>query len=487
MECPPELGIPEEDWEQTPVSVKLIFMMLYEQAKRVEQLEKEVAELREQVNRNSNNSSQPPSSDGPGQAAGKKKSKGRGGKRGGQKGHPGHQRQLVAIEEVEAIVPHKPETCIDCGGKLEGNDPEPYRYQVTELPPVKSYVVEHQVHTMICPCCGKENRGELPPEVAASQFGPNLVALVALLMGVYRLSKRQVKGLLNDCFEIKISTGSVIKQQKAVSKALAVPVEKVSGYVQEQSVRNVDETGWYQHDQDKKSWLWVVVTPMVTVYKIAGSRAGKEAKALLGEKSKGIVGSDRFSAYNWLANQLRQICWAHLLRDFQKILEREGASGVIGRHLRQEGKEVLFLWSRIRDGTLSQEDFRAQLPDIKDRIHFWLTVGTFCSHQKTAKTCSRILNVEPALWTFAAHSGVEPTNNCAERALRTAVIWRKISFGTQSDSGSRFVERILTVVETCRQQDRNPLDYLRHTVIAHRTGQSIPSLLPDTQLCYSTP
>ncbi len=157
MECPPELGIPEEDWEQTPVSVKLIFMMLYEQAKRVEQLEKEVAELREQVNRNSNNSSQPPSSDGPGQAAGKKKSKGRGGKRGGQKGHPGHQRQLVAIEEVEAIVPHKPETCIDCGGKLEGNDPEPYRYQVTELPPVKSYVVEHQVHTMICPCCGKEN------------------------------------------------------------------------------------------------------------------------------------------------------------------------------------------------------------------------------------------------------------------------------------------------------------------------------------------
>ena len=226
----------------------------------------------------------------------------------------------------------------------------------------------------------------MPPEVAASQFGPNLVALVALLMGVYRLSKRQVKGLLNDCFEIKISTGSVIKQQKAVSKALAVPVEKVSGYVQEQSVRNVDETGWYQHDQDKKSWLWVVVTPMVTVYKIAGSRAGKEAKALLGEKSKGIVGSDRFSAYNWLANQLRQICWAHLLRDFQKILEREGASGVIGRHLRQEGKEVLFLWSRIRDGTLSQEDFRAQLPDIKDRIHFWLTVGTFCSHQKTAKT-----------------------------------------------------------------------------------------------------
>ena len=487
MECPPELGIAEEDWVPTPVSVKLTFMMLYEQAKRVEQLEKEVAELREQVNRNSKNSSQPPSSDGPDQAAGTKKQKGRGRKRGGQKGHKGHQRQLVDIEEVEAIVPHKPEKCTDCGSTLEGEDPEPYRYQVTELPPVKAYVIEHQVHKMICPCCGKENRGDLPPEVAASQFGPNLVALVALLMGVYRLSKRQVKGLLKDCFEIEMATGSVVKQQSVVSQALAEPVDEARGYVQEQAVRNVDETGWYQHDQDKKSWLWVVVTPMVTAYKIARSRAGKEAKELIGEKSKGIVGSDRFSAYNWLANHLRQICWAHLLRDFQKILEREGASSVIGRHLRQEGEEALVLWARIRDGTLSHADFRTKLPNIKDRIHFWLTVGTSCSHQKTSKTCGRILKVETALWTFAAHSGVEPTNNSAERALRTAVIWRKLSFGTQSDAGSRFVERILTVVETCRQQDRNPLDYLRLAVIAHRTGISIPSLLPDAQVDYATP
>ena len=446
---------------------------------QVEQLKKEVAELREQVKQNSGNSSQPPSSDGPGNRPDKKKPKGKGRKRGGQKGHTGHQRQLVAVEEVEAVVPHKPEKCIECGGKLEGEDPEPYRYQVTELPPVKAYVIEHQVHKMICPCCGKENRGEMPPEVAASQFGPNLVALAALLMGVYRLSKRQVKGLLKDCFEIKIATGSVVNQQSEVSQSLAASVDKARGYVQEQAVRNVDETGWYQHDQDKKSWLWVVVTPMVTAYKIALSRAGKVAKELVGEESKGIVGSDRYSAYSWLANQLRQVCWAHLQRDFQKILERGGASGVIGGHLHQEGKEMLALWARIRDGTLSHEDFRAKLPNIKDRIHFWLTVGASCSHQKTSKTCGRILKVETALWTFVTHSGVEPTNNSAERALRKAVIWRKISYGTQSDAGSRFVERILTVVETCRQQDRNPLDYLRYAVIAHRTGMAIPSLLPD--------
>jgi transposase len=487
MEPPPELGIPEDDWAQTPDSVKLIFMMLYEQSQQVEQLKEQMAELQEQVNRNSKNSSQSPSSDGPGKAADTKKQKGRGRKRGGQKGHTGHQRQLVAVEEVDAIVPHKPEKCIECGGKLEGEDPEPYRYQVTELPPVKAYVIEHQVHKIICPCCGKENRGELPPEITVSQFGSNLVALVALLMGVYRLSKRQVKGLLKDCFEIKMATGSVVNQQSVVSQALAEPVDEARGYVQEQAVRNVDETGWYQHDQDKKSWLWVVVTPMVTGYKIALSRAGKVAKDLVGEESKGIVGSDRFSAYNWLANQMRQICWAHLLRDFQQILERGGASGVIGRYLRQEGEDVLALWSRIRDGTLSHAGFRAKLPAIKDRIHFWLTVGESCSHKKTSKTCDRILKVETALWTFVTHSGVEPTNNSAERALRKAVIWRKISYGTQSDAGSRFVERILTTVETCRQQDRNPLDYLQHAIIAHRTRQSIPSLLPDGQVNHITP
>lgn len=485
MKSPAEFGISEKDWAQTPSSVKVAFMALLQEVK---QIKEQVAELQEQVNRNSQNSSQPPSSDGPDQAAKTKKRKSRGRRKGGQKGHKGHQRELVAIEEVDEIMSYKPEKCIDCGEKLRGEDPEPYRYQVTELPPVKAHVTEHQVHTMTCPCCGKKNRGGLPPEVSASQFGPNLVALVALLMGVYRLSKRQVRGLLKDCFDIKISAGSVVKQQRAVSQALATPVEETRNYVQKQAVRNVDETGWYQHDQDKKSWLWVVVTSMVTTYKIAGSRAGEEAKALLDEDSKGIVGSDRFSAYNWLANSLRQICWAHLQRDFQKILEREGASGLIGSHLLQEGKEMLRFWARVRDGTLPQADFRARLQDIKDRIHFWLTVGASCTQQKTAKTCRRILKVEPALWNFAAHSGVEPTNNCAERALRTAVIWRKISFGTQSDAGSRFVERILTVVETCRQQDRNPLDYLRHAVIAHRTGRlSIPSLLPDTQAGYATP
>ena len=474
-EPPSGLGIPGEDWAQTPNSVRVAFVGICQQ---VEQIKEQMAELREQVNRNSKNSSQPPSSDGPGKQVDPKKTKSSK-RRGGQKGHQGHRRKLVPIEEVNEIVSHKPEKCAGCGTKLEGEDPEPYRYQVTELPPIKPYVTEHQVHKVICPCCGEENRGELPPEVAASQFGPNLVALVVLMMGVYRLSKRQVKSLLEDCFDIKMATGSVVNQQSAVSEALGEPVDEACDHVQEQAVRNIDETGWHQHDQEKKGWLWVVVTPMVTVFKIGMSRAGKVAKELLGEESRGIVGSDRYSAYTWLANRLRQICWAHLLRDFQKILERKGASGVVGRYLRQEGEDLLALWAQVRDGPLPHADFLVKLPVIQDRIRFWLTVGAACSHAKTSRTCRRILKVETALWTFTTHPGVEPTNNSAERALRKAVIWRRISYGTQSEDGSRFVERILTVVETCRQQDRNPLEYLRQVIIAHRTKQSIPSLLPN--------
>jgi transposase len=484
---PPELGIPETDWEQTPASVRAVVLALYPLIEEVKDLKEEVAKLQEQLGVNSNNSSKPPSSDGPGQKIVKGKPKERGQKRGGQKGHKGHRRELLPIEQVDEMVEHKPETCATCGNMLEGQDPEPYRYQVTELPPIEPHVVEHQIHRLTCKCCGAENRGELPPEVAVSQFGPNLVALMAVLMGVYRLSKRQVTGLLEDCFDIRVSTGSVVNQQKAVSAVLEEPVEEALAYVQAQAVRNIDETGWYQRDQDKKGWLWVVVTPLVTVFLVALSRGGNIARALLGEESEGVVGSDRASAYNWLPPEQRQLCWAHLRRNFQRILERGGQSALVGAPLRLLAEEILMLWGRVRDGTLSQAEFLIRLPAFQHAIHHTLVEGAGCSHSKTAKTCRLILKVEPALWTFATHPGVEPTNNGAERALRTAVIWRGLSHGTQSEAGSRFVERILTVVETCRQQERNPLDYLRQTIIAHRKRLPSPSLLPDHQVFFTTP
>jgi transposase len=474
-QLPPEIGIPEEDWEQAPVSVRVVMLALWQQ---IQAQQKRIEELEEQLNRNSRNSSQPPSSDRPDQQEPKSKEKKRRRKRGGQPGHKGHQRQLVPVEEVDELVICKPVQCAGCGAELAGEDAEPYRYQQVELPPVKPHVTEYQVSNLTCACCGEVNKGELPPEAAASMFGPNLTALIVILMGVFRLSKRKVVLLLKECFGVDLSPGSVVNLQNATSEALAEPVEEAHAYVEAQPARNIDETGWKQGDQDKKAWLWVVVTPLVTVFEIALSRAGQVAKDLLGEDSDGVVGSDRYSAYTWLKNRKWQVCWAHLLRDFQKILERGGNSYIIGENLRLQGEYLLMLWARVRDGTLSYEDFLAELPAIQKAVRDWLTEGIACDHAKTAKTCRNILQLDAALWTFAYHEHVEPTNNSAERALRHAVIWRRISFGTQSASGSRFVERILTTVETCRQQDINPLDFVRRAIIAHRSGLSAPSLLP---------
>jgi len=489
FELPPELSIPAEDWEQTPASVQAVVLMLWQQ---VQAQEARIAELEEQLNRNSRNSSQPPSSDPPDQQKPQSKEKKTRRKRGGQSGHKGHRRELVPVEEVDELVECKPTHCAGCGAEIEGEDLEPYRYQQIELPPVKPHVTEYRVSSLTCPCCGEVSKGELPPEVAASMFGPHLTALIVILMGVFRLSKRKVVLLLKECFGVELSPGSVVNLQNAASEALVEPVEEAYAYVEAQPARNIDETGWRQGDQDKKGWLWVVVTPLVTVFEVALSRAGQVAKDLLGQDSDGVVGSDRYSAYTWLKHRKWQVCWAHLLRDFQKILERGGVSYTIGENLRIQGEYLLMMWARVRDGTLSYEDFLAELPAIQEAVRQWLTEGAACDHSKTAKTCRNILQLDAALWTFAYYEYVEPTNNSAERALRHAVIWRRTSYGTQSDAGSRFVERILTTVETCRQQDVNPLDFVRQAVMAHRSGQPAPSLLPaslskDCEVQFVTP
>lgn len=492
LELPPELPIPAGDWEQTPASVRAVVLVLWQQVQEVESLKAEVAELKEQLNRNSRNSSQPPSSDRLDQQKPQSKEKKTGRKRGGQPGHKGQQRQWVPVEEVDKVVPCKLTRCIKCGKVLEDEDPEPYRYQQVEIPAIKPHVTEYQISRVTCSGCGTVNKGELPEEAAASMFGPHLTALIVILMGVFRLSKRKTARLLEECFGVKLSPSSVVNLQNAVSEALAAPVEEAYAYIEAQPARNIDETGWRQGDQDKKGWLWVVVTPLVTVFMIALSRAGQVAKDLLGEESDGVVGSDRYSAYTWLKDRKWQVCWAHLLRDFQKILERGGASYHIGENLRLQGEYLLACWARVRDGTLSYEDFLAELAPIQRVVRHWLTEGVTCDHPKTAATCRNILQLDDALWTFVFYDEVEPTNNSAERALRHAVIWRRISFGTQSDAGSRFVERILTTVETCRQQGHNPLDFVQQAIIAHRSGQPAPSLLPaslskDCELQFVTP
>jgi transposase len=467
-------SITAEDWAKTPQSVQELVVVLLT---RIQTLEVEVAQLRERVNRNSRNSSRPPSSDGPGvasQKGGAKPHSGR--KRGGQPGHPGSQRKLVPIEQVKAVHDAKPLACQCCGSELSGDDPAPDRHQVVEIPPVKVEITEYRLHTLTCSICGVSTRAELPAGVPQGDFGPRFQAMTAILSGRYHLSKRDTQGVMDDFFQAEMGLGSIPKLEQRTSEALAQAVAEARTYVQSQPAVHQDETGWKEGVQ--KAWLWVAATPLVTVFRVALHRSAEIAKQMLGEQFAGVLNSDRWSAYNWLDNRQRQLCWAHLKRDFQAFVERGGESQPIGEALLAQYHLMFQGWRHLREGTLSRPVFQAEMRPIRQRILELITQGADCDHPATAGSCRDILKRKEALFTFVDVEGIEPTNNLAERQVRPGVLWRKGSFGTQSETGSRFVERIMTVVSTLKQQKRNILEYLTLACDAANRGQAAPSLLP---------
>jgi len=467
---PQELGIPDVDWQQTPLSVRQAFQVLHQRLGKIE----------EQVQLNSGNSSKPPSSDGLSHKREKSKRLPSGKKRGGQPGHQGHHRKRLPAQEVNEFRVYKPENCAHCGEHLSGADPQPYRWQVTELPPIQAIVIEHQVHQLSCGCCGQTTGGELPAEVAKSQFGERLTALIGLLIGQYRLSKRQVSRILHDMYGIHLSVGSVVNRQVEIAESLSAPVEEVSQHVKQAGNRNIDETGW--REGQARSYLWGVVTEQATLFHIIASRASEVASGLLGTTEPGITTSDRYSAYHFLRGERHQTCWAHLLRHFKRLTLRNAGSRLIGEMLILYTEYLLHRWRRVRDGTLSRADFLAQVPQHQHDIRWWLEQGAQLKHPKTATLCGGLLKHFEMLWTFTRHEGVEPTNNAVERALRHGVIWRKLCYGTDSQMGSRFAERILTVLATCRQQGQSLLDFLYHCLVALRHGHDSPALLTNPAL-----
>jgi hypothetical protein len=382
------------------------------------------------------------------------------------------------MSQVQKVIELRPTTCGECGALLLGDDPEPQRHQVTELPRIEPQITEYRRHTLTCLVCGIATSAAFPCEMPAGDFGPRLQATTGYLSGRMGMSQRDITETLETVFHTEIALGSVPALETAVSDALTQPVADAQAYVQHQPAANVDETGW--HEQAKRAWLWVAATPLVAVFGILASRGAKGAQQLLGTTFHGIVGSDRWSAYNWLDPQQRQLCWAHLKRDFQKLVERGGESQGLGEALLTQVEQLFRLWQRVRDGTLSRLDFQKQVEPIRIRVRELLCQGAECTHAKTCHTCKNILKLEPALWTFVAIEGVEPTNNRAERCLRRGVLWRRRSFGTQSETGSRFVERVMTTVTTLRQQQRDVLDYLTAACTAAIRGDKPPSLLPDS-------
>jgi transposase len=442
-------------------------------------LTQRVAELEEKLSQNSSNSSRPPSSDGPGTSRSGKKRTGR--RAGGQPGHKKHERALLPPEQVHHFKDLVPKQCKRCQRRLQGTDSAPERHQVVEVPPLSAVVTEYRCHALSCPGCGTLTRAQVPAEVR-SVFGERLCALGSLLVGKYRLSKRLVQHALSDMLGVQLSLGSVVKLETEMSAALAPAVEQAQGYVREAQVAHADETGWAEgrkNGRAKRAWLWVVATVLVVVFRVDTSRGGKVAKSLLGEDFTGLLVTDRWSGYQWYDAGLRQVCWAHLTRDFQGFIDRGGKGARLGKKLMSERNRMFKWWQRVRDGTLPRQQFSRRMRPLERRVGKLLRQAAKRAEKKTAGMAREILTLEKALWAFVDVPGVEPTNNFGERCIRHAVMYRKTSFGTQSPEGSRFVERILTAVTTLKLQQRSVLDYLTDALHAHRRGLAAPSLLPE--------
>ncbi|MGH2848312.1 MAG: IS66 family transposase [Thermoleophilaceae bacterium] len=437
---------------------------------RVERLEEELRELR----RDSDNSSLPPSADPKRRRRRKAKRSGR--KPGAQPGHPGSGRGLAPLERVDEVVEHLPERCAGCGHSLAGQPARGpiRRHQVAELPEIAVRMSEHRLARRRCPGCGAHTQAELPAGVPRGRFGPRLEAAVATLVAGFRLSRRQVADLCSELFGLEIATGTVDAIIARAGTTLAEPQKRLSNAVRGAAAVCVDETGWKQAGE--KRALWGAFTAEAAVLRIAPSRHREEAEALLAE-SEAIVSSDRWWAYDHLDPARRQVCWSHLLRDFRFHAEGLTHQKEFGEACLRIAEGVFCAWREFQ-ASGDRRRLRREVKPLERELR------ELCveAKRKSAKTrfhrglARNLLKVWPGLWTFVEHEGVEPTNNRAERGLRHAVIYRKLSQGSRSTQGALSTERLLSAAVTCRLQGRSLFAYLVEVTQASIRGQPTPAL-----------
>jgi transposase len=491
MEQMPQLDrieLSTADWEGTPIAVQQLVLALLAEN---QELKARLSVIEEQIKQNSQNSSKPPSKDGFGTKPKVKKAKGQR-NRGGQLGHPGHERNFHELTAESEIHEHIPSSCRVCGVELEGADPQPYRHQVIEVPPITAKITEHRLHQLACQHCGEKTRAKLPAGISAVGSGARLSALVAWLSSDYRQSHGQLQQLLKQLLGIEISIASINRLRQEMSLALESVVTQAHEYVQSQPQIHSDETSFSQGNCDghnpkqRQGWLWVVVTKLMSIFEVSLNRGQVTAKQMIGERYTGIVISDRYSSYNWLSVEQRQVCWAHLKRDLTAMSERSGVSQTIGQALLKRQQRLFRWWHRVRDGTMTRTDFELAVvalrqgfkAELESAVELPIGKNENTPLAKTVRTCEQLLKIEPALWTFVTVPGIEPTNNAAEQALRQAVIWRRTSFGSQSLAGSQFVARLLSVVTSLKAQGRDVWDFLTLVCQAARFDLPMPSLIP---------
>jgi transposase len=466
---------------------------LAEAGKQIAEGEKQIADLERQLGlrrQNSTTSSKPPSSDGLAgeqRQRGSKRKKGRR-KPGGQPGHRGRWRELVPAERGNEVIEVFPPRCRHCNHRFPGRAPkpavegEPRRHQVTELPPIEAHITEYQCQRALCPECGKATQAAIPKE-AAGNFGPQLTALIAYLTVVCRMPRRVVLELIGQVLGIQLSLGSVQNSWEEASEAVAEPCAELERQLPKQPVVNSDETGYRTNGE--KRWLWAMVAPGFVFYKIALSRGAEVLVHLLGAAFAGILCSDRCPSYLKYHKGSAQFCWAHFKRNVLGALEiaKTTDAEMFCRDLLALHARLFRLWHRFRDGPgarygpIDRQQLILKAIPLEKKFCALAELYADSGDKDVRNLATALLMHFERFFTFLDHEGVEPTNNSAERALRCAVQWRKISFGSRSAEGEVAVARLLTVARTCPMQGQTPLRYLSAAIRSHRSAQPAPSLL----------
>jgi transposase len=453
-----------------------------EQAARIAELEALVLELRlelsklkEENSKNSRNSHLPPSSEKPGSQKGKKKKSDR--RRGGQPGHKGKARTLVPAEKVAHFEEHFPSHCANCGHDLpEDPDPEPGRYQVTEVPRIVPEVTEHRMHAVGCPRCECVTRAQLDSAITISSFGPRLCSIAGLLTGVYHLSRRKAQGVMCDLLGVDISLGAISDGEERISESLKHASDEALAKVCTAQVKHTDGTGWSQAGESLQ--LWTIASKAATVFRILEDATKSSVLAMFGFIS-GILVSDRAKALNFWAMSMRQICWSHLLRKFLFFSERDDDRRKHGQALLEHAALAFSYWHEFKDGLYGRTELQRRMEPVKKQFEELLEKAKDSGLRELAGSCADVLEHKDALWTYLEVEDVEPTNNHAEQQLRGFVIWRKLCFGTQSERGNRFAERIMTVAQTAKKQSIALVDFLTASYQAYLFRNPAPSLFTE--------
>jgi len=382
----------------------------------------------------------------------------------------------LPAEQVDDVVNLFPELCEHCAAVLpEVHDPVPLRFQLTELPAFEPHTTEFRRHTVSCPCC---NRKTIAPHdttrIPQSPFGPRLMSAIGLLTGVYHLSRRKAARLLSDLMGIKVSLGAVSAVEERVSESVKAPAQEAMQRVLSAKVKHTDGTTWYQ--AGVALTLWVIASSVATVFKVLANGQMETLKQLFGKRRRGVMVADRAAALKFWAMERRQICWAHLLRKFIQHGERDGPGGTFGRALLDLTGLVFDYWHRYRDKSITRAELVRLMAPVRADFEATLERAVASGVPQVAGSCADIVEHRAGLWTFVDERDVEPTNNHAERELRAFVLWRKTCYGSQSERGNRFAERVMTVAHTARKQNKNVLEFLTACCVAYVDGGQAPSL-----------